>query len=151
MDANTYQSAFKFIGSRITDLSINHTYFNMESSNSESKSFNLNHKVLDIYEKSGILYGTIQLQLKIDIHNKAKDESDPNYQYDLKLCIEGCFSSKGMPQEQFKEMLQINGSAALYSIIRGFVMCTTSQTMLGGQIVLPLLNFTDMPKETESE
>lgn len=87
----------------------------------------------------------------INVHVENKNNSEDNYTF--KMTIEGCFSvEKSFPVEQFKEMLRINGSAALYSIARGFIMGVSAQTMFSGQIVLPLLNFTDMPNQsTESQ
>ena len=57
------------------------------------------------------------------------------------MSIEGCFNaSSEFGEENFKNMLELNGIASLYSIARGFVQSTSSQTLLAGSVLLPLIN-----------
>lgn len=144
MNADTYKSPFEFVGSRIVKVEINHTYFSMENGNSESKGFELRPKIGKIFEDGEKLFGDIDL----DIEVRVQDENNSEISYTFNMTINGCFSvDKNVSEDQFKEMLIINGSAALYSIARGFIMGVSAQTMLNGKITLPLLNFTDMPKQ----
>ena len=149
MNANAHKSHFEFIGSRIVNVEINHTYIAMDINNSKSREFELHHEIGEIFDNGEKQFGNIKLMVDVHVENKNNSED----YYTFKMTIEGCFSiEKSFPVEQFKEMLRINGSAALYSIARGFILGVSAQTMFNGQIVLPLLNFTDMPNQsTESQ
>ena len=57
------------------------------------------------------------------------------------MAIEGCFNAPSeMGEETFKNMLEVNGITSLYSIARGFVQSTSSQTLLTGSVLLPMIN-----------
>lgn len=148
MNATAYKSPFEFVGSRIEKVKIDHTYFSMDNDNSKSREFELHTKIGDVFEHEEKLFGNVNLRVDVNV----QDENNSDVSYVFNLTIDGCFSiDKDVPKDQFKEMLRINGSAALYSIARGFIMGVSAQTMLSGQITLPLLNFTDMPKESLEE
>ena len=50
-------------------------------------------------------------------------------------------------EDLFKEMLQLNGVTSLYSIARGFIQSTTSQTLAVGNVLLPMFNVAAYSKD----
>ena len=63
----------------------------------------------------------------------------------VKIYIQGCFTdSADISESSFREMLGLNGCAALYSIARAQIINLTSQAMNGGQLILPMINFFEM-------
>lgn len=72
------------------------------------------------------------------------------------MSIEGCFTAPDeIGEELFKKMLQINGITSLYSIARGFIQSTTSQTLMTGNVLLPMFNVAqysrDLNEQNEEE
>jgi len=43
----------------------------------------------------------------------------------------------------------VNGITSLYSIARGFVQSTTSQTLVAGNVLLPMLNVVAYSKDLD--
>lgn len=54
-------------------------------------------------------------------------------------------------ESNFKDMLKINGITSLYSIARGFIQSTTSQTLTSGSVLLPMFNVVAYSKDLDSE
>ncbi|MEG1470311.1 MAG: hypothetical protein RSC31_06670 [Anaerovoracaceae bacterium] len=65
--------------------------------------------------------------------------------------IEGCFELESSNDENLlKEMLQINGSAALYSVARGIISSVTSHMCTNGTVLIPMLNMYELKSESKS-
>lgn len=144
MDTKNFQSDFQLVGSRITEFSINNSYYRMTTENSGSKKISLDRKISEMYVDGDYICGLLEVSVEVYIKDNNEDVQNEN-QYNISLKMEGAFrASSQMPEEDFEKMLDINGCAALYSIARGFIMNTASQTMIEGQIILPLLNFFDI-------
>lgn len=144
MEANKMMSPFRFMASHILELHIDNTYIQLDDSPINQKSVNISHKVPEIVEQDDSWIGLVELSIKVNISENNEEIVDvPPSKYSLDMKIEGGFTAgKDMPKEEFEQMLHINGTAALYSIARGFIISTSSQTLVSGQVVLPLLNFT---------
>ena len=123
-------SAFQYIGSRITSLKIKNDFVDLFDSNEVKKSIDVSHEILSI----------------------EKDKQ----KYNISMSIEGCFTAPDeIGEELFKKMLQINGITSLYSIARGFIQSTTSQTLMTGNVLLPMFNVAqysrDLNEQNEEE
>ena len=137
-------SHFQMLGNRILNVKIENSYFDLSSENIIHKSFDYNSIVGSITksENSQEQLGTVELTVKVEI--KGNSPADiPEQKYIFELTLEGCFSTPSSTSEDmFKDMLRVNGSAALFSIARSFIIGTSAQTCLSGQIILPMVNFT---------
>ncbi len=144
MDTQKMESPFRFMASRILELHIDNTYVELHNSPDNYKSIDVSHNISEILEQDNGWLGAVELSISVNITDSLEEKDDTSAKkYILNMRIEGGFSSgRNMSKEEFEQMLHINGSAALYSIARGFIISTTSQTLVGGQVVLPLLNFT---------
>ena len=66
----------------------------------------------------------------------------------LNMDIQGCFkASQETSKEEFNKMLSINGCAALFSIARSIIVSVTSQSLVQGSILLPMVNIFNLRKE----
>ena len=84
--------------------------------------------------------GSIRMQ--IDTFAKKNDDKSKNAE--IKIIIEGFFrAGSDMEEEQFKQMVAVNGAAALYSIARGKIESITSNVFAKGKIDIPFVNFID--------
>ena len=154
METKKYESGFQLIGTSIKEFSIKNSYYRMNSENSKNKSIKLGRRITELNSEDNKLYGLLEVTLEVyiaDNDNINDDYDDADYnQYHISLKMEGAFSADSQISENdFKRMIDVNGCAAIYSIARAFIINTTAQTMLEGQIVLPLLNFFDIPSSNE--
>ena len=133
---NKYVSEFQIIGTSVKNLRIKNDFIVLENDNRIKRKFDLSHFVSPIceIEEGKILSGTVTLNVSIKISNNKK-------RYKLDMSIEGCFNAPAkIEKEAFSELLQINGLAALYSIARGIVQSVSSQTLVCGSVLLPMVN-----------
>lgn len=140
---NKYLSAFEYIGSRVTNLRIKNDFIDLAESNNIKKSIDVSHEILSIekIDNDQTLLGLINVNIKVTA-KKAKQK------YNVAVSIEGCFTAPvEIGEDVFKKMLQINGITSLYSIARGFIQSTTSQTLMSGNILLPMFNVAEYSKD----
>ena len=93
----------------------------------------------------------------VDIENDAQrsfgmtiNESD-NDNCNIHFTITGAFLSKGkISEEDFKQLVAINGASALIGIARGKIESLSSSIFNNGKIVIPFVNVIDYYKATIS-
>lgn len=65
----------------------------------------------------------------------------------IQLALEGAFLSKGTAgDEAFKELVIVNGAAALIGIARGKIEAISANIFNNGKIVIPFVNVIDYYK-----
>lgn len=84
-------------------------------------------------------------QMAIDFEVEIEQSEDRNFK--LELSLEGAFlSEKNTEEEDFKQLVIINGAAALISIARGKIESITSNIFDSGKVVIPFVNVIDYYK-----
>lgn len=145
---NKYLSDFQIIGSSVKSLKIKNDFIALENGNNIKRKIDISHYVVNIekMEDGSILSGTIILNIKLNISDKKR-------KYSLDMAIEGCFNAPAekMGKEEFNNMLQVNGITSLYSIARGFIQSTSSQTLAAGYVLLPMLNVVAYSKDLNQD
>lgn len=144
---NQYLSEFQIIGTTIKNLKIKNDFLALDNSNNVKRKIDVSHSIssLELINEDTVYSGTIILNIKVVITGEKK-------KYSIDLSIEGCFNAPVEIGEQtFREMLQINGLTSLYSIARGFIQSTTSQTLLLGSVLLPMFNVAAYSKDLDAE
>ena len=82
---------------------------------------------------------------------KASARENKNRKLSITLSIEGGFVAPlEVPEDEMKELLSLNGCATLYAIARAQIVTITSQSLSGGQLILPMTNFFKL-KEAKGE
>ena len=110
-------------------------------------SLDVTHKVLsiEVVENDNKISGIIEVNIKASL-------SSGKQKYVISLSIEGCFEAPSdVGEEDFRTMLQVNGITSLYSIARGFVQSTTSQTLIAGNVLLPMFNVAAYSKDLDEK
>ena len=142
MDQN-YMSAFQYAGSRITNLRIKNDFIDLIESNNVKKSIDVSHEILSINKINDgkVFMGVINVNIKVNAKKEKK-------KYNVSMSIEGAFTAPvEIGEELFENMLQINGITSLYSVARGFIQSTTSQTLMSGNVLLPMFNVAQYSKD----
>lgn len=142
---NKYLADFQIIGNSIKNLKIKNDFISLKEKNDTKKKIDISHSIISIEEipEEEIILGTIVLNIKVSISSNKK-------KYILDMAIEGCFNAPvDMGEETFVNMLKVNGITSLYSIARGFVQSTTAQTLVEGNVLLPMLNVVAYSKDLD--
>lgn len=144
---NKFLSDFQIIGSTIKSVKIKNDFLSLSNSNNMKRKIDISHLLgdIDLIEDGQFYSGTIILNIKVNIsQNKNK--------YNVDISIEGCFNAPSeIGEETFKSMLELNGIASLYSIARAFVQSTTSQTLLAGSVLLPMINVVEYSRNLNNK
>lgn len=134
---------FQLKGTSIKRIDLNNDFVQYSDNERTEKKFNVSYNIEEISERDdGNSLGTMVLLLEIEI-------SQEDNKLNILLEIEGCFSYNGDSKDEFMEMLEINGSATMYSIARSIILTITSQTFAGEKILLPMVNFFKLREENE--
>ena len=144
---NQYLSQFQIIGSSIRSLRIKNDFITLGNGNNLKRKIDVSHSIssLELIENEQTFSGVVLLNIKVSITENRK-------KYAVDLCIEGCFNAPSETGEEvFRGMLQVNGVTSLYSIARGFVQSTTSQTLLSGSVLLPMFNVAAYSKDLDEK
>ncbi len=142
---NKYLADFQIIGNSIKNLKIKNDFISLKEKNDTKKKIDISHSIVSVEEmlEEKIILGTIVLNIKVSISSNKK-------KYILDMAIEGCFNAPvDMGEETFVNMLKVNGITSLYSIARGFVQSTTAQTLVEGNVLLPMLNVVAYSKDLD--
>lgn len=138
-------SSFIIIGSRITHLDFDSSIFIFDDKDFD-KTVGYQIETKNVGTTDNARYGEVVLNIEVHLDGK---EAAQDHNAVIHLTIEGGFQApEEMNEEDFISMLQINGSAALYSIARSYLVSVTSQSFVQGNILLPLVNF--FPDSTQS-
>lgn len=144
---NKFLSDFQIIGSTIKSVKIKNDFLSLSNNNNMKRKIDISHLLgdIDLIEDGQFYSGTIILNIKVNIsQNKNK--------YNVDVSIEGCFNAPSeIGEETFKSMLELNGIASLYSIARAFVQSTTSQTLLAGSVLLPMINVVEYSRNLNNK
>lgn len=145
MDAKNYESEFKFLGNSIRKLDINNDFINIDPTKCDN-TLDICHKIVELKNSDNEFFGMIQLIINASLINE-------NEKYEINLISEGAFSlpNESFSEKTFKDMMNTSGIACLYSIARSFIISTTSQTVVEGNIILPLINVLQYSKDLNEE
>jgi len=145
--SNQYLSDFQIIGSSIKSLKIENDFIGLSNDSNIERTLDVSHSVASIetINNGESFLGTILLNIKTSASLDKK-------KYTVDLLIEGCFNAPAkVGENSFNGMLQVNGVTSLYSIARGFIQSTTSQTLVSGSILLPMFNVAAYSKNLDNQ
>lgn len=146
MNIKEVLSDFQFQESRIVKLEIKNDFVNKPKASDLETSIKLGNPSLKVFKKEDILNGI--LQLAIDITDKQKEDG---MGISVSIVLEGLFTYTHDNEDQFNQMLLINGNTTLYSIARSIILTTTTLALSSGKVVLPMINFVELIKRKSEE
>lgn len=141
----------QLVGTSVRKINLENTFTFYSDTDAVQKRFDLNYHVGNISKEEDCFWGCVILNLVINISDNEEKEDTKPKSLSFEIEIEGCFTYGGDDEPDFREMLEINGTASVYSIARSMVTTITSQTFNGDKVVLPMLNFFDLANSNESE
>lgn len=148
MNANEIKADFQLLASAITNIDLKNNFIGFnEYDENLKKEFDVSYKFGNVeYDDDQLCMGVIILDIDVSVYTTASDE-----RLDLHLTIEGCFTAENIKADDFKSMLGVNGCTCLYSIARSTIISITSQTLVTGKIILPMINTFKLVEEQPTD
>ncbi len=149
MDIKNFQSKFQLVANSISHLEIKNNFINLDESQDLVKQFSLCpiKEHIETHEN----YKSAGLKLKVYVTIQEKNSEKPKT-FSADFTVDGVFVADAATSDtEFEEKLLINGSAALFSIARGFLTNVSAQVLVDGKVVLPLVNFMEFARGNKKE
>lgn len=139
MELNRIATGIKLVGTTIKEISVENNIVNVQKEAKRSFGLNINEPSFENIDEG------LFSQMAIDFEVEIEQSEDRNFK--LELSLEGAFlSEKDTEEEDFKQLVIINGAAALISIARGKIESITSNIFDSGKVVIPFVNVIDYYK-----
>lgn len=139
MELNRIATGIKLVGTTIKEISVENNIVNVQKEAKRSFGLNINEPSFENIDEG------LFSQMAIDFEVEIEQAEDRNFK--LELSLEGAFlSEKNTEEEDFKQLVIINGAAALISIARGKIESITSNICDSGKVVIPFVNVIDYYK-----
>lgn len=139
MELNRIATGIKLVGTTIKEISVENNIVNVQKEAKRSFGLNINEPSFENIDEG------LFSQMAIDFEVEIEQAEDRNFK--LELSLEGAFlSEKNTEEEDFKQLVIINGVAALISIARGKIESITSNIFDSGKVVIPFVNVIDYYK-----
>lgn len=139
MELNQIATGIKLVGTTIKEISVENNIVNVQKEAKRSFGLNINEPSFENIDEG------LFSQMAIDFEVEIEQAEDRNFK--LELSLEGAFlSEKNTEEEDFKQLVIINGAAALISIARGKIESITSNIFDSGKVVIPFVNVIDYYK-----
>ena len=139
MELNRIATGIKLVGTTIKEISVENNIVNVQKEAKRSFGLNINEPSFENIDEG--LFSQMAIEFEVEIE-QAEDRN-----FKLELSLEGAFlSEKNTEEEDFKQLVIINGAAALISIARGKIESITSNIFDSGKVVIPFVNVIDYYK-----
>ena len=139
MELNRIATGIKLVGTTIKEISVENNIVNVQKEAKRSFGLNINEPSFENIDEG------LFSQMAIDFEVEIEQTEDRNFK--LELSLEGAFlSEKNTEEEDLKQLVIINGAAALISIARGKIESITSNIFDSGKVVIPFVNVIDYYK-----
>lgn len=139
MELNRIATGIKLVGTTIKEISVENNIVNVQKEAKRSFGLNINEPSFENIDEG------LFSQMAIDFEVEIEQAEDRNFK--LELSLEGAFlSEKNTEEEDFKQLVIINGAVALISIARGKIESITSNIFDSGKVVIPFVNVIDYYK-----
>ena len=139
MELNRIATGIKLVGTTIKEISVENNIVNVQKEAKRSFGLYINEPSFENIDEG------LFSQMAIDFEVEIEQAEDRNFK--LELSLEGAFlSEKNTEKEDFKQLVIINGAAALISIARGKIESITSNIFDSGKVVIPFVNVIDYYK-----
>lgn len=146
MDTEKIKAGFQLIATSIKTIEFSNTFISFQQDEEElKKSFDVSYEVDEIFieNQQQTILGTITLEVTALIESTEAEMK-------FEMAIQGCFASEeNLEEEAFRNMLELNGCATLYSIARAMILSISSQACYGAHILLPMINVFKLKDSTE--
>ncbi len=142
MEFNLVAAGIELLGTTIKNLTVENSIIDIEKKAKRSFGLNINEPYIEKIENG--LYAEAVLDFEIEIEESEEEK------FTMKLSLEGAFLSEGeVDEKSFKQLVGVNGAAAIIGIARGRIEAITSNILNNGKVTIPFVNVIDYYKSLE--
>lgn len=139
MELNLITTGIELVGTTIKNLSVENDIVDIKKDARRNFGLNINEPYFETIEDGFFSQMIIDFQIEI--------EQADNHKCKIDLSLEGAFVSEtGVEEENFKQLVMVNGAAAVVGIARGKIETITANIFNNGKIVIPFVNIIDYYK-----
>ena len=139
MELNLITTGIELVGTTIKNLSVENDIVDIKKDARRYFGLNINEPYFETIEDGFFSQMIIDFQIEI--------EQADNHKCKIDLSLEGAFVSEtGVEEENFKQLVLVNGAAAVVGIARGKIEAITANIFNNGKIVIPFVNIIDYYK-----
>lgn len=140
MALNYVVDDIELLGTTVHELSIENSIVDVEKEGKRSFGLCINEPKFQKTEKG--LFGQLLIDFEMEI-NQSEEKACK-----IQFSLEGAFlSEKDIEDGKFKELVLVNGAAALIGIARGKLEAISANVFNSGKIVIPFVNVIDYYKK----
>ena len=137
MKSSEVSSELVFLGNRVVTSNLSTSMVNTKG-RPVNIAFDFDYDIKDIQQEDASWYGLIDYVVKVKATVKKK------VLFKIDLVMEGAFRSDSLGEDEFKEMVEVNGLITLSQISRAYILSVTAQSGINPPIRVPMVNVNKM-------
>ncbi len=136
MELNMIASGIRLIGSTIKNLKVDNNIVDVDKECKRSFGLNINEPEFQSVDNRVAAQMTIDFEVEIIQSEEQRCK--------IEISLEGAFLSEAEPiEDEFKQLVAINGAAAIIGLARGKLEAITANIFNNGKISIPFVNVLD--------
>lgn len=136
MELNMIASGIRLIGSTIKNLKVDNNIVDVDKECKRSFGLNINEPEFQSVDNGVAAQMTIDFEVEIIQSEEQRCK--------IEISLEGAFLSEAEPiEDEFKQLVAINGAAAIIGLARGKLEAITANIFNNGKISIPFVNVLD--------
>ena len=136
MELNMIASGIRLIGSTIKNLKVDNNIVDVDKECKRSFGLNINEPEFQSVDNRVAAQMTIDFEVEIIQSEEQRCK--------IEISLEGEFLSEAEPiEDEFKQLVAINGAAAIIGLARGKLEAITANIFNNGKISIPFVNVLD--------
>ena len=143
MKSSEVASELIFLGNRVVSFNLSTNMVNTKG-RPVNVEFDFDYDIKEIQQEEASWHGLIDYVVKV----KATVKKKVLFKFDL--VMEGAFRSDTLGEDEFKEMVEVNGLITLSQISRAYIISVTAQSGINPPIRVPMVNVNKMIEQKHS-
>lgn len=136
MELNMIASGIRLIGSTIKNLKVDNNIVDVDKECKRSFGLSINEPEFQIVDNRVAAQMTIDFEVEIIQAEEQRCK--------IEISLEGAFLSETEPiEDEFKQLVAVNGAAAIIGLARGKLEAITANIFNNGKISIPFVNVLD--------
>lgn len=136
MELNMIASGIRLIGSTIKNLKVDNNIVDVDKECKRSFGLNINEPEFQSVDNRVAAQMTIDFEVEIIQSEEQRCK--------IEISLEGAFLSEAEPiEDEFKQLVAVNGAAAIIGLARGKLEAITANIFNNGKISIPFVNVLD--------
>jgi len=136
MELNMIASGIRLIGSTIKNLKVDNNIVDVDKECKRSFGLSINEPEFQSVDNRVAAQMTIDFEVEIIQAEEQRCK--------IEISLEGAFLSEAEPiEDEFKQLVAVNGAAAIIGLARGKLEAITANTFNNGKISIPFVNVLD--------